>query len=482
MEEIELTSKIDIALWVPDLRFPGWMDRWHQQAEEFNAIHPDYKVTVTGFDFFTFPEMVAKEAAAGRAPALAEYYFYASHVARDTVNADGAPLFTSVTKAVGDRTEFLGEPVMLHDLHPAFRDYYTFNGDLDSVPSVGTTSLLYGNRELLDRAGVDGLPQTWDEVNEVCAKVAALSDGPSHAITWSNHGTFVQQAMASQGGYFVNNRNGRDGRATTIDLVSKEMTSWVNWWHKLQQDGHFLYTGRIPGWAETMEVYRDQRVAIRISSSNDVNYMAHAAKIGGFTMDVGIMPYNDKVPYVGNAVAGTSIWLTDNLDEVTREGAIAFLMWLHNPVNAAQRHKDNSFVPITRASYDLLRDEGWFDAHPYHSITYDHVIEYPTGVVGTQPTASYPPSEGALHGDFAGAQDIMVHAMDDILARGADPFDRFVKATADAQKLLDDYNAWIAHAPRDTTALPNSSHGVEYWTDVEPYTAQDLENVVPLNS
>jgi sn-glycerol 3-phosphate transport system substrate-binding protein len=482
MEEIELASKIDIDVWVPDLRFPGWMDRWHQQAAEFNALHPDYQVTVTGMDFFTFPETLAKEAAAGRTPALAEYYFYASHVARDSVKADGSPLFESVTKAVGDRTDFLGEPVMLNDLHPAFRDYYTYAGDLDSIPSVGTTSLLYANREVLDKAGISGLPQTWDEVTEVCEAVARLEGGPSHGVTWSNHGTFVQQAMASQGGHFANYRNGRDGRATQVDLASKEMMSWVTWWHQLHKDGHYLYTGRIPDWAGTLEAYRDQRVAIRISSSNDVNYMAHAAKIGGFTMDVGLFPYNDKVPYGGNAVAGTSIWLTDGLDEVTKEGALAFAMWLHNPQNAAQRHKDNSFVPITRASYDLLRDEGWFDAHPYHSITYDHVIEYPAGVVGKQPTDSYPPSEGALHGDFAGAQDIMVHAMGDVLARGADPFDRFTKATAEAQKLLDDYNAWVLEVPRDVTKIPNSSHGVEFWTDVEPYTAQDLENVVPLNS
>jgi sn-glycerol 3-phosphate transport system substrate-binding protein len=260
------------------------------------------------------------------------------------------------------------------------------------------------------------------------------------------------------------------------------MMAWVEWWHQLQKDGHYLYTGRIPGWAETLQAYRDQRVAIRISSSNDVLYMAHAAELGGFDMEVGIFPYNDRVPYVGNAVAGTSIWLANQLDEATQEGALAFLMWLHNPTNAAQRHKDNSFVPITRASYDLLQEEGWFDTHPYHSITYDHVLEYPRGVIGKQDLAIYPPSEGALHGDFAGAQDIMVHAMDDVLARGADPAARFAKATADAQKLLDDYNRWVAEVPRNIAAIPNSSHGVEYWTDVEPYTAEDLENVVPLNS
>lgn len=476
-----MTDKVDIDVWVADLRFPGWMDRWHQQAEDFNAIHPQYQVKVQGLDFFWFPKTIQEEAAKGRRPALAEYYFYSSHAARDAVAADGSPLFTSVEKAIGNRTEILGEPVVINDIHPAFRDYYEFQGDLDSMPSVGTTSLLFANKNLLERAGVSELPETWDEVVNVCDAVARMDNGPSHGITWSNHGTFVQQAMASQGHYFVNNRNGRDGRATEIDLSSKEMMAWVEWWRQLHKDGHYLYAGRIPGWAETLQAYRDQRVAIRISSSNDVNYMAHAAQMGGFEMAVGIMPYNDRVPFVGNAVAGTSLWLANGLDDVTQDGALAFLMWMHNPQNAAQRHKDNSFVPITKASYDLLHAEGYFAEQPFQAITYDDMLCYPKGVIGKQPIEVYPPSEGALHGDFAGAQDIMCHAMDDVLARRADPVARFAKATADAQKLLDDYNAWVAEVPRNLTGIPNSSGGVEFWTDVEPYTAEDIENVVPLN-
>ncbi|WP_436491829.1 extracellular solute-binding protein [Actinokineospora sp. HUAS TT18] len=472
-----MTSRIDIDVWVADLNFPGWMDRWHAQAAEFSKLHPEYRVNVRGMNFFGFPHEVADEAAQGRKPALAEYYFYASQVARDAVDADGRPLWTSLTKAVGDRTEFLGEPVVLDDIHPAFRDYYTVNGDMDSMPSVGTTSLLFANRELLDRAGVSDLPQTWDEVTEVCERVQRLTDGPSHAITWSNHGTFVQQAVATQGGYFVNNRNGHDGRATNIDLAGKEMMTWVDWWKGLHRAGHYLYTGGYPDWAGTLQAYRDAHVAIRISSSNDVNYMGHAAKMGGFTMDVGVFPHNDKAPYVGNAVAGTSMWLGADLDEDVQEGALAFMMWYHNPANTAQRHKDNSFAPITKSSYDLLRDEGWFEKYPYHALTYDHLLDYPasTGQTGV------PLSEGAIFGDFAGVQDAMVSAMGDVLARGQDPFDRFTKATSDAQKMLDAYNHWALNPARKAADIPGSSHRVEFWNDVAPYTAQDMENVVPLN-
>ncbi|MEV6987175.1 hypothetical protein AB0M95_38770 [Sphaerisporangium sp. NPDC051017] len=53
-----------------------------------------------------------------------------------------------------------------------------------------------------------------------------------------------------------------------------------------------------------------------------------------------------------------------------------------------------------------------------------------------------PVSRGALFGDFAGDQDVMTRAMEDVPARGSDPVARFTEATAEAQKLLDEYNAY----------------------------------------
>ena len=160
-----------------------------------------------------------------------------------------APLFTSVQRAIAGRTEILGEPVVVDDLVPAFRDYYTLHGDLLSMPSVGTTSLLYANTDLLEAAGVSQLPQTWDDVVAVCEQIARHRPGPEYPITWSNHGTFFQQAVATQGGLLVDNDNGRSGRATTTNLASKEMLTWVEWWRQLHRDGHYLYTGSIPDWA-----------------------------------------------------------------------------------------------------------------------------------------------------------------------------------------------------------------------------------------
>lgn len=478
-------SKTVIDVWVPDLTFPGWMDRWYGFGAAFNARHPDLEVVISGKDFWTFPAEVARAAADGKAPALSELYFYVGRAALDMKAQDGSPLFRSVSQAVGGRTEIHGEPVVLDDLVPAFREYYTNHGDLTSMPSVGTTSLLYANLDILEKAGVSALPETWHDVETVCDQVASMPAGPGHAITWSNHGTFYQQALASQGGLLTDQHNGRLGRATTVDLASKEMLTWAQWWQQLHSDGLYLHTGGIPQWAETLGAFAHQKVAIRISSSNDVNYMVQAAKDSGFRLGVGIFPYNDAVPYAGNAIAGTSIWLTNDLPDAVQDGALAFLQFLHNPANAAQRHKDNSFAPITESSFALLEQEGWFDEHPHHRVTSDHVAHYPHAAIRPTGAPERPLSEGAVFGDFAGNQNVMATAMRDVLTDGVDPAARFTQATEEAQGLLDAYNAFATDdAFRTPAEAPNSSLNVEYFTTLmagRDYSAADMENVVRLN-
>ncbi|MGN9846977.1 extracellular solute-binding protein [Nonomuraea sp. H19] len=477
-----MRKEIVLDVWVPDLTFPGWMDRWREQGRDFERAHPGYEVNIQGKDFWTFPLQVAQAAASGQPPMVAEYHFYMGQAARDLVGPDGAPVFTSLQQAIGGRAEILGEPVVIDDLLPAFREYYCHDGDLTSMPSVGTTNLLLANKGMLRAAGVPELPQTWAEVDAVCEQIAGSRNAPAYPITWSNHGTFFQQALATQGGLLVDNDNGRSGRATTAFLASDEMLAWVEWWRRLHARGRYLHTGKIPDWAGTFRAFAEREVAIRLTSSNDVNSMVRAAHKNGFDVEVGVFPYNGDVPYVGNAVAGTSLWLAGGLDADAQDGALALIQFLHNPRNAADRHKFSGSIPITHASYRLLDDEGWFDRHPYHRVAYEHVNSYPSRALpGGGPI---PVSRGALFGDFAGNQDVMTRAMGEVLARGADPLTRFTAATAEAQKLLDEYNAFaIATGFRDPGGNPNHSLAVESFSTASAgrdYSAADLEKVVQL--
>jgi sn-glycerol 3-phosphate transport system substrate-binding protein len=344
-------------------------------------------------------------------------------------------LFTSVSRAIGGRTQILGEPVVLDDVVANARAYYTIDGDLSSVPRNTSTVLLYSNIDALRAAGIDQPPRTWAEVDAACAALAGRHGGRSAGITWPNFGWFFQQSVAQQGALLADHDNGRAGRAEKVDLASPEMLAYVTWWRDLHRAGHYLYTGKPMDWYGCQDAFTRGDAAMMLSSSVEAGPIVGAARDAGFAVQVSRMPYNDRVPCVGNLVAGESLWLRDGLDEQTRDGALALMQTLTSPRNATSVHGEGrTFVPATEASIALLDDEGWFDRYPHYRAAIDQL----------RLADDTPATRGAVFGNFLPIQNLTAQAMQDVLVDGGDPATRFALATAEAQKLLDEYAERVA--------------------------------------
>lgn len=426
-----MTDKIVVDAWLADLAFPHYMDELFRLGREFGQAHPEYEIRIRGLGFRDGAAAVAQAAAEGSPAAIAEYYYTETPDALDALDAAGRPLFTSVERAVAGRTHVLGEPVVVDDLLPALRAQYSRHGELFSLPTVATTFQLLTNVTMLRAAGVPDIPETWQDLRAACERLAASPGGPRYPITWPNNGIPFQHAIAMQGGELADHGNGRLGRARTVDFTTKEMLAWVTWWRDLHRDDLYHYTGELGDWLGTFELFAEQQVAFRLSSTNDIGTAAEAAAEAGFEFAVSRFPYNADVPYQGNVVAGTSLWLADGLDEATRDGALAFMQFLGNPRNAARYHKAHSFIPVTRSAFALLEQEGWFAKHPYHRSPNDQL----------DLAANVDAAPGALIGDFFEIQVVLTRAMHDVLVAGADPLERFARATTEAQEMLARYLA-----------------------------------------
>lgn len=427
-----------VNAWFADLTFPYYMDTLHARARAFERRHPEYEIRVRGIHFEEMPGEVTRAVRAGQVPAIAEYYYTETPDALGEVDPAGRPVFTSVSAGVGDRTGILGEPVVLDDLLPALRAQYTCYGELRSLPTVATTYQLFTNVTMLKAAGVSRVPETWQDLRAACERVVKSPDGPPHAISWANQGIPHQHAMAVQGGKIADNGNGRQAPARKVDFTAPEMVTWVSWWRELHKDGLFQYSGEMGDWFGTYERFASRKLAFRMSSTNDIASTAEAAERSGFELAVTRFPYNADVPYHGNTVAGTSLWLAAGLDQRTQDGALAFMQFIANPDNVADYHKEHSFIPVTRSAHALLERQGWFDQHPHHRAPSEQ-LELPT--VGGRPTA------GALVGGYFQIQDMVAAAMHDVLVADVDPVERLARASERAQAWLDRYLAERPFSP-----------------------------------
>lgn len=217
--ETEDSSQIDVWIGFTDYR----LDWAKEKAKAFEEAHSDYTVNVKGYDSYEvlFDKVVAASEQ-GETPTIVQNFEAATQESRDAVTPEGDPLFTSVEDAIDGRSEILGEKVVLDDVVDSARNYYTIDGEFSSMPWNTSTPIFYSNKQIMDRAGIDEAPATWEDLAEACDKVMALDDAPKNCVSWPNQAWFPEQVLAEQNAMLADNENGRDGRAENIDLTSDE--------------------------------------------------------------------------------------------------------------------------------------------------------------------------------------------------------------------------------------------------------------------
>ncbi len=398
-----------------------------EKAAAFNEAHPEYNVKITSFPSYNDVFDAAVLAVdSGEPPALIHFFEAATRQALDAVDASGNPVFKSVTEAIGGRTEILGEPVVLDDVVDAARNYYTVDGSFYSMPWNTSTTVMFNNMDMLNKAGITEPPATWGEVEAACDAVMALDDAPSGCITWPNHSWFVEQSLGQQGELLANNDNGRTGRADEVFLESDGMIAYLDWWKGLSDKGYYTYTGLQRDWDGTSNAYLAEEVAMLVYSSSDTTFFDDNTT---FTNQASFMPRNENVDYVGNLIGGATIWMLDGMDQATEDGALAFMNFFSNPQNAAEWHQLTGYIPITKAAEKLLEDEGWYDESPNSKVASDQLAA----------AKNTPASLGALLGNFVSIRDVITIAIEDILVNDLDVQERMATANAEANKSLQEY-------------------------------------------
>jgi sn-glycerol 3-phosphate transport system substrate-binding protein len=439
---------IEIDVWTaasPNNTLPGFGDPLVRAAESFTNAHPGFEVRIRKVETHVMPEMVADAAVRGNPPDIAEYMYSATQTALDTRVPSGDPLFVPVQRAIDGRSKILGERVVVEDLMPVVRNYWTVGGELAAIPTFVATNLLFANKTMLSAAGIERMPTTWSGLEAACAAIAELPDGPGHGVSWPNYGWVFHQELAGQRALLVNNGNGRTGRATRVFLDSPELLDYVRWWKRMLEAGYYLPTEELH-YFTAMQAFERQEIAFVVSSSAIGRMMSDMAEAAGFELTAGPLPRPVADCSPGGPVAGQALFLAAGLPKAKEDGALAFLQHQLTVSHAVTRMHDPSnpmtSYPITLAAYQRATAQDWVDPFPGYG-------EAVTQITTAERT---PASAGPMVGNLHGINVAITKAMKDVLLDGADPAARFRAATEEAQEALDRYNSAVLAYPPKTPA------------------------------
>ena len=292
----------------------------------------------------------------------------------------------------------------LEQLEENILNYYRVDGELYSMPFNSSTPVMLYNKDAFKEAGLDPekAPETFADVIDTAAK---LKTDDMYGFSMLTYGWFFEELVATQGGLYVNEENGRSGDATEAVFNGAEGLNVFRFLNDMNKAGTFGNFGT--NWDDIRAAFSSGKVAMYMDSSAGV---ANAINSSPFEVGVAYIPHADEVERQGVIIGGASLWMSKGIADEEQKAAWEFMKYLTTPEVQAQWHLDTGYFAINPDAYeeDIVKEK--WDEYPQFQVTVDQLQD-------TKPSIA---TQGALISVFPESRQQIVTALEN-LYQGADP-------------------------------------------------------------
>ncbi|KGE76980.1 sn-glycerol-3-phosphate ABC transporter substrate-binding protein UgpB [Halomonas salina] len=386
-------------------------------AADFNASQDDY-VVEPSFRGNYSETMTGAIAAfrAGEAPAIVQIYEVGTAT---MMNAEGAivPVHELMSES--------GQDVDPGAFLPAVTGYYTdADGRMLSMPFNSSTPVVYVNRDILDQAGVDEVPTTWQGLGETLGRIVDSGAAECGMTTTWPSWIQLENFSARNDLPFATEQNGFGGLEARLSIDDTAAVDHIQRLADWQQDGRFDYGGRFDDAAPAF--YTGRCAMLMASSASLAGVRANAED---FDFSVAPLPYDsDLVDTPQNSIiGGASLWVLAGKSDEVYQGVARFFDYLSSAEVQADWHQFSGYLPITQAAYELGQQQGFYEQNPGSAVA----IEQMTGVT---PTAN---SKGLRLGNMPQIRDVIEEQLERIFNGDASAEEGLSEAVRRGNELLE---------------------------------------------
>ena len=313
---------------------------------------------------------------------------------------------------------------------PVYGYYSTPDGKLLSMPFNSSTPVLYWNKELLTKAGLDPdkPPTTWPELGEMAKKAVAAGAKCGFTPQWQTW-TMIENLGAWHNLPYATKENGFAGVDVELKfndpLRVKHIQTLADW----SKDKTFVYGGRE---GKSTALFNAGDCVFHIGSSATASAIEKA--LGKDKFGIGMMPYwPDAIAKPQNSIiGGATLWVLQGTPAAEYKGVAKFLNYLASPEVQAKWHQETGYVPVTLGAADITEKAGFYKTNPGRDVAVKELTLNP-------PTAN---SKGLRIGNFVQIRDVVDEeleavwsgkkdaktALDDAVKRGNELVKRFEAA------------------------------------------------------
>jgi sn-glycerol 3-phosphate transport system substrate-binding protein len=283
--------------------------------------------------------------------------------------------------------------------------FSTSTGEMLSLPFNNSTAQMYYNLDALEKIGFEGVPATWEEVEDVARRLKAagyecpIAFDPSGAWQWFEQFSAVHnQPIATKG-------NGFGGLDAEMVVSKGRFVDQLTWIKKMYDEGLLLHKSKDAG--ETAnDAFVNAKCQITSSSIADHGTFGKQA-IEGMRWTNAMLPVWAGTERTNSLVGGASLWTLQGKSEEEYKGAAAFFNFLAQPEQAEHWSTITGYIPVTNTGFEAMKGNGFYE-NP----------EYKGRELAIESLTATPPTEytrGIRLGNYASIRAEMVKTMQDVL-------------------------------------------------------------------
>lgn len=332
----------------------------------------------------------------------------------------------------------------------------------------------YTNMALLEEAGHDAPPETWEELVEMAMDVQSETDQAgfvSGGAQDTGTGQVVYGLTAQSGGDFYG--YDEDADEWTVEIDSPESLFGHLWMASLQEEW-----GVVPGgWAGTdstdaEQLYREGNVAFMINSGDAANEMVNEEEETVETTELSLIPegpMGTNTAFMGGSClsAFESDYTQHDVDD---DISMSFIEYMTEPETMEEYFTEATpnFLPVREAQEDIppfteneteIPDE-WIDSRLEQA---EDVARY--GVTGSERNAPF-------LGDIEGATDAYSVAISGILGAEQDPGETLLSLANDMRETISSDVDYELEQSSDPPELDDAPEELQPWIEGDGDTPQ----------
>lgn len=388
--------------------------------DEFNTANTG-KVHVTAAYQGVYADLLAKYSAALRSKSAPTVM-----LAGDVATAYMIDVGRSIPAA--DMATANPDDLDLNDLVPAARNYYTVDDVQQAVPMNVSTPMLWVNRDILRKAGLDGAPlDTLDRVVAAATTVKQKTD--LTGFTMQTDDWYIEQMVATAGQDFCAPDNGRSGKrasSITIDsgLAKENITKVAN----LYRSG--VAVDGAPDGSAAIAAFQAGKVGLMLYSSGIAGTLAK-----GTSFDYQALPFPTSGPKgkSGPVIGGAGLWLSSTATAAQQVAGWKLETYLTSPKAQEEFSKATGYIPINTRTAASPTRQAYLKANPNARAFADQLANTPVTTA----------TSGCVSGAMTSIKASNISQLQAAFAGNTSVDDALRTATADAAKAFEQYRGQL---------------------------------------